>query len=583
MQSSPLYVRKDFAGPLKSVFTSEPNKVYQGIMQVKGSVISMIMASPLTHNLVIWGKAMPTMVSTMGWKNNLKNAGTMGLHAYFVGNTARSDHALMSELIGAGLVPVSGRGMNPDLPAIANGIKPGNSLSAKAVGAVLDMASPKAGEMGRKAVDQAGHFWHEQLLWDRVADMQAGMAVMMRASLMDKGIDQYTANRMASHFANRYAGMIPREAMSEGAHMLLNLSLFSKSFTMTNLGAYKDLINGLPGDVQAQIKLNATAVQRLLGRDEAQAAKAGNQALAIAQRATRSKAAMILALDIGAMTTIASLTQALVQGQTFQQISDDFKERLAKLGIKAKNDPLAIIGHPIDSLAALSQTADNPHGKEDRVRIGSDEQGNSYYARLPVGKVGEELKQYSSPGSALHLLHNKMSTFIKPLADIANNQDFSGHSVYKPSDNIAKQIASMASYWVKAQIPLEEMKSAAHLVSGTADKMDKAKLAGMATGLSVSKVAGGDAVAEMRWESHEHSVAVRDVLPEVQELVRRDKVDEARDVLEKAGATPQEIKTTLRKIENPDRISNQTMRNFNKRANDDQRERIDKLRERQGK
>lgn len=583
MQSSPLYVRKDFAGPLKAVFTSEPNKMYQALMELKGAVTSMIMISPLTHNLVIWGKAMPTMVSTMGWRNNLKNAGTLGLHAYFVGNSARGDHGMMNELIGAGLVPVSGRGMNPDIPAIANGIAPGRSLAAKAVGAVLDMASPKAGDIGRKAVDKAGEIWHEKLLWDRVADMQAGMAVMMRTSLMDKGLDQYTSNRIATHFANRYAGMIPKEAMSEGAHMLLNLSLFSKSFTVTNLGAYKDLIGGLPGDIQAQIKINATAVQRALGRDEAQAAKAGDAVLAQAQRSARAKGAMVLALDIGAMTTIASLTQALVQGQSFQQISDDFKERLKKLGIKGRNDPLAVIGHPIDSLASLSQTADNPHGKEDRVRIGVDEHGNSYYARLPVGKVGEELKQYASPGSALHLLHNKMSTFVKPLADIANNQDFTGHSVYQPGDNMAKQIASMASYWVKSQFPLEEMKSAVHLADGTADRMDKAKLLGMATGLSVSKVTGGDVVAEMRWQSHEHSVAIRDVLPQVQEAIRRGDDDKAEKIMEDAGATPQEIRSAIRKIENPDRISSQTMRNFNKRSTEEQSDRVQKLIDRQDK
>ena len=577
MQSSPLYVRKDFAGPLKSVFTSEPNKVYQTLMELKGAVTSMIMISPLTHNLVIWGKAMPTMVSTMGWKNNLKNAGTMGLHAYFVGNTARGDHALMSELIGAGLVPVSGRGMNPDLPSIANGIKPGRSLAAKAVGAVLDMVSPKAGDMGRKTVDKVGEVWHETLLWDRVADMQAGMAVMMRASLMDKGIAQYDANRIATHFANRYAGMIPREAMSEGAHMLLNMSLFSKSFTVTNLGAYKDFLGGLPGDVQSQIRLNAESVQRLLGRDEAQAAKAGNKALAAAQRQARAKGAMVLALDIGAMTTIASLAQAMVQGQSWQQISDDFKDRLKKLGIKAKNDPLSIIGHPIDSLASLSQTSDNPHGKEDRVRMGSDEQGNSYYMRLPVGKVGEELKQYSSPGSALHLLHNKMSTFVKPLADIANNQDFSGHSVYKPTDNMLKQVAAMASYWVKSQFPVEEMLSAGHLASGTADHMDKLKLLGMATGLSISKVKGGDAVAEMRWESHEHAVAVRDVLPQVQEALRRGEGDKARQIMVDAGASPQEIKSAIRKIQNPGRVTTQSRKNFNKHATDEQRTRMDRM------
>lgn len=580
MESSPLYVRKDFAGPLKAVFTKDPGAVYQGLMALKGGITSMIMVSPLTHNLVIWGKAMPTMISTMGWKNNLKNAGSLGLHAYFVGHTARADHALMGELVDAGLVPVSGRGMNQDVAAIANGIQPGRSMTARAAGAAFDLVSKNAGDNARKAVDAAGEFWHEKLLWDRVADMQAGMAVMMRTSLMDKGLDQRTASLVASHFANRYAGMIPAEAMSQLAHVTLNLSLFSKTFTMTNLGAYKDLIGGLPKDVQAQIRLRTFELQRALGKGEVEANDAANADLAKVQRIARAKAATVLVLDIAAMTSIASITQALWQGQSGQQIADDFKERLAKLGHKIKDDPMAIIGHPLDALSSLSQTSDNPYGREDRVRLGEDEHGNSYYGRLPVGKVGEELKQYSNLDSGLHLLHNKMSTFLRPIADLTAKEDFSGKRIINPHDNGLKQVAAFGAYWVKSQLPLEDLAALSHVARGDADTMDKLKLMGTATGLSVGKLSGGDAVAEMRHQNQEQAADLRDVLPDVREAIRRDDIDKARQLLEDAGQTPREIQSTIKRLDNPGKVSPQQLRKFNAHSTDDEREKLDRMRSR---
>lgn len=583
MESSPLYVRKDFAGPLKAVFTRDPGAVYQGLMALKGGITSMIMVSPLTHNLVIWGKAMPTMISTMGWKNNLKNAGSLGLHAYFVGHTARADHALMGELVDAGLVPVSGRGMNQDVAAIANGIQPGRSMTAKAAGAVLDLVSKNAGDNARKAVDTAGEFWHEKLLWDRVADMQAGMAVMMRTSLMDKGLDQRTASLVASHFANRYAGMIPAEAMSQAAHVTLNLSLFSKTFTMTNLGAYKDLIGGLPKDVQAQIRMRTFEIQRALGKGEVDANDAADKSLKTAQAITRKKAAAVLVLDIAAMTTVASLAQALWQGQNGQQITDDFNERLAKLGHKIKEDPTSIIpfiGHPIDMLSSLSQTSDNPYGREDRVRLGEDEQGNSYYGRLPVGKVGEELKQYSNMSTGMHLLHNKMSTFLRPIADLTANEDFSGKRVINPRDNILKQVAAFGAYWIKSQLPLEDLAALSHVARGDADTMDKLKLMGTATGLSVGKLSGGDAVAEIRHQNQEQAADLRDVLPDVREAIRRDDIDKARQLLEDAGQTPREIQSTIKRLDNPGKVSPQQLRKFNAHSTDTEREKLDRMRSR---
>jgi hypothetical protein len=661
MQPSPLFVHKDFAGPLRAVFSKEPNAIYRGFMELKSLSMNMIMLSPMTHNAVIWGKAMPSMITAMGWKHNLFNLATGGAYTYVVGRKYRQDHALMHELIEGGLVPMGGRGMNPDLPAVVDGLEPGRSVIAKvlgwAVGKVEPVTAPVARVAGkatdlvvgnagravaaggralgdnfagrvvaglgdavsktgrvvenmgtdrgmRENVDALGHFWHETLLWDRIGDMQAGMAVQLRNHFMDGGIDQYTATRIATFFANRYAGAIPQEAISAAAHAVMNVTLFSKSFTLTNAGAMKDPFVGLPKEVRAQIRMRAAEVQKALGKTDIEARDAADRLVHQAQSVTRNKATAILLVDFAAMAAVNSIMQAWLAGQSGQQFLDDLKARAKALKVKiladeedAKNSPflegigkrLASAGRGLESLHALSQTADNPHGKEDRARLGEDEAGNSYYLRLPVGKTVEEMKMYMNPSNALTLLNNKMSPQAKAMVEIMNNQDFNGRRVRVPSDNAIKQIGAMAGHFLKAQVPFDDAVALKHLMSGDKDQggkvhmfgrdlnMDEAKLLGMATGLSVSKVTGGDVVAEMRYQAREQQAKLHDVLPHVREALRRDDEDTAVKLLQDAGQSNGEIRNLLRTLSTPGRISPQSMRKFQQHADDEGRERLDRM------
>jgi hypothetical protein len=576
----PLFVHKDFLGPLRSVLKTESPLWYQHAMRLKGGITSMIMVSPLTHNMVIWGKAMPTMAVTMGWKNNAKNIATAGLNAYVVGYQTRQNHALMKELIGAGLVPVSGRGMSEDVQSIARGIEPGQSWTAQALGKVGDLAGK--GDAVRRGVDKAGEFWHETMLWNRVADMQAGMASMMRTSLMDKGFDQDTANRIAAHFANRYAGMVPQEAMSQGAHMMANLMLFSKSFNLTNMGSFKDATKGLPGDVQAQILRNVKASSMAAGMSDSEATQAARKMLGKAQATVRVKGGAVIAMDIAAMTFITSLVQALWQGQNGKQIAEDFKERTAALGRRIQEDPLKVAMQPLQALASLSQTADNAPGKEDRVRIGEDEKrGDSYYARLPVGKIGEELKNYMNFVSAMRMAHGKMSTFAKPFADLfGGNKDFQGQSIVDEHGNGFKQAAQFGAYWVKSQLPTEDIMSLVRVANGTADQMDKDKLLGTATGITVGRVAGGDAVAEMRDQARQTQASLSNALPGAKEAIRRGDIEGAEKLLIDAGQTPHEAQRILLSLQNPNMITNGKMKKFIQHASPEEIAKFQKMTQR---
>jgi hypothetical protein len=604
MDRAPLFVHKDFAGPLKAVFTGNHNAVYRAFMAMKGMSMSLIMISPMTHNAVIWGKAMPSLISSMGWKNNLKNIGTFGAYTYVTGHQLRKDHALFNDLVKGGLVPIGGRGMNPDIEAIGNGLKPGRSMAARALGAVLDVASTKAGDAARKGVDAVGHFWHETLLWDRIGDMQVGMAVQMRNHFMDHGIDQYTATRIATFFANRYAGAVPQEAMSQAAHAFGNVMLFSKSFTMTNLGAMKDPIVGLPGDVRAQIMEHFAALNRAMGKTDIEAMDAAGAVLKQAQAATRKKAAMILMADFGAMAIITTLMQAWLKGDDGDDFKRDLLERAHALGVKLdKENPLAFLGptwgkaglplalarHPFENLEMLSQTHDNPHGKQDRIRLGEDEHGNTYYMRLPVGKVVEEMKSYTNLSSASSLIDAKASPLVKGLAEAKANKEFNGKQVYDEDANLLVQGAQVMGHLLKSQVPFDDFVALKNLATDNQHKggkvrmlgmdldMDEAKLMGTATGLSVSKLTGGDAVAEMRYAAREQQAKLSNVMPDVKDAVMRGDTDKAQKLLIDAGQTPKEAGRLILTIMAPNRITAGRMRKFLEHASPEEVERMQKM------
>lgn len=217
-------------------------------MALKGKAMSVIMYSPAIHNIVEWSRALPAYP--------LKVASTW---IYWEGNRAKNDPTQMREAISAGLVPIGARFFNQDITSIMEepNIAPGRSLTAKVLGFVPGLFDARARDTVKRAIDRAGDVWHNTLLWDRIADLQMGLYVNMRRDLIRKGHDPLTASRVAAHFANRYAGALPIEAMSAAARKFANMLLFSRTFTLGNLGAMKDMLTGLPRDVQAQILRDA--------------------------------------------------------------------------------------------------------------------------------------------------------------------------------------------------------------------------------------------------------------------------------------------------------------------------------------
>lgn len=111
--------------------------------------------------------------------------------------------------------------------------------------------------------------------------------------------------------------------MSKAAQQTANLLLFSRSFTLGNLGAMKDMLTGVPRDVQSQILRDA-----------------GPDALGAANSYARRKAIAIVAMDIGLMYLGNSLMQSaasIVRGVDWKkdldkdgQLAADVKAAAAK-------------------------------------------------------------------------------------------------------------------------------------------------------------------------------------------------------------------------------------------------------------
>lgn len=181
--------------------------------------------------------------------------------------------------------------------------------------------------------------------------------------------------------------------MSHAAQQVANLALFSRSFTLGNLGAMKDMITGLPRDVQSQIL-----------RDT------GAEGLSAANAYARRKAIAIVAMDVGLMYLGNSLLQSaasIVRGVDWKKdldkdgkLSADVKaaaarelhgyaDRFQKAMQHIRENPTTLL-HPLDTLQSLTPMSQNEPGKQDRVLIGHASDGTAIYMRNPIGKIGEE-------------------------------------------------------------------------------------------------------------------------------------------------------------------------------------------------
>ena len=584
---TPIYIRKDFEGPLKAVLNVKHDltPVYNGLMELKSKSMGLIMMSPMIHNAVEYGRSVPMMLTGGGAVNAAKNVLTLGAYTYFVGNRAKQDASIMQEAIAHGLVPIGHRGIGVDLNGIADpaSMEVGRSWTAKALGYGVDAILGKsAGDKTRAGVDAAGKFWHETLLWNRIGDLQMGLYQTMKTSLINKGVDQYTANTLAAHFANRYAGALPQEAMSQGAREVLNLALFSRTFTTGNLGAMKDMLTGIPANRKAMIEMNAREVAASLGKD---GDKAGSDARSLAASLGRKKAIATFILDIGLMYVANSLVQNWFKrhngDETWKDQVAGYANRLGALKTKFLNDPLSVVTHPFNSISSISSTADNAAGREERIRVGNDSAGNTIYMRLPFGKIGEEFVNYTTPEGQMRMLQNKLSQFAKPTLQWVTNDMGVGQKLYDKNDPAYKQVGAIALNYVKAMFPGDMIGSAWDLATSNHPQwqrdQDKRKLIGPLVGVTYGMAKGGDAVQQEYQMERDFQDRRMRAMPKAMDALMDGKEDKAAEILASTGMTNREVNKALARMADPGLRDTAALRRIAERhATEEERARLDR-------
>ena len=527
-EASPIWISREFEGPLNAVLRTPTGPVVRAAMDIKAKMMGVIMYSPFMHNMVIFGKAFPADPVGM-----LKL-----IEPYRLGNTLRKDPAMMSEAINAGMVPIGARYFMQDIVGIAAGegldIAPGRSWTAQLLALIPGMFSKEAGDETKRAIDKLGDLTHNTLLWDRIADLQAGLYVHIRDGFIANGLDPLTAQRAAAHYANRYAGALPIEALSQTSSNFANLLLFSRSFTLGNIGAFKDLLAGLPSDVRAQIE-----------RDS------GPAMLEHAQGLTRRKAIGMFMME-KALQILSTMAAVGAMAWLFNHVYQN----------PAENEP----------------------EKQSRFLIRYQDDGTAIYGRLPLGKVAEDWGDWLTEPRQTFL--NKQSPYARLGYAIASGDAGFGRKLYDPQNNLkgaehdATNIAWLAMTGVA---PTEQIEGFRELAEGTAPDKTTAWMQAFlpVTGITISTGApGGPARGDLLRFNAEVQYQMQQQRTEIVEKIRSGDLQGARKQMTDIGLPPQLQNAEIRATLNPSaRMSAHQIRNFMLSAPADDRAKFEADRE----
>jgi hypothetical protein len=534
--------------------------------------MGLIMNSPLIHNAVEWGRALAAMPGKV-----------LTFKVYFDGYKARQPppgmvgaSPTMVEAVNGGMAPIGPRGFHQDIHAIMEepNMAPGRSWTAKVTAAIPGLFDKNAGDAVKRWVDKAGDFWHNTLLWDRVADLQAGLYVNFRDKYIAKGHDPQVAIRMAAHEANRFAGALPQEAMSNEARKFANLVLFSRSFTLGNLGVMKDMLNGMPRATLAQIERDIGATPEQLGHIKSEA---------------RRRAISVVMLDMGLMYAGNSLLQSglnVMKGdKTFDDEARGYADRLHGMMKNVGENPMSLL-QPLKLAEKLSSTSENEPGKHDRILIGHAKDGTAIYMRNPIGKIGEEFAGWAS--GPLDMIRRKLGTVARPAWQVLSNDKGFGRKVYDPNADTlggyVKNMGRIVAHFLTAQGPEGQIGAAADLATGQGDpKVAAAQALGPIAGVTFSRGApGGPAAGELYKASEEHQFKVNEALPDIRRMIQGGDEQGARQRMRELGIPPGLQNKYVRTTNNPQlRLSPRAVRDFNQYAPPEVRARFQRDLERQ--
>lgn len=554
MEQKPIYVAKEFEGPLKAVMAKTDGVIYSGMMLLKSKAMSALMFSPLTHNMVIYGRA-------VGYSPLKVGTGYM----YFRGHQLVKDTKLMRQAILDGMVPIgANRNSMIDVTDIAGNVKqlgkwgdPNESWISLAAQKTGNFLHAGWGDLAKSGMDQVGDVVHHTMLWKQVGALQAAIYKNEFDYRVTQGMSDEAAGAIAAHQANRFAGAMANENMSEYARKTANLALFSRSFTLGNVGALKDVLTGLPAGLQAKLMED-------IGSSE------GKKAIALA----RTQAGANFLKDTAFMLVMTAAVQSAIDKWKLGRSNDEIARGYADRWSNWKSE----MGHnPINVLRPdhLLPTHDNEPGKEERINMGMQPNGRNEYMRLPFGKVPEDWIGWMTQPDKI--LRNKLSPMLKGLWEASRNEDVFGHPVRDPQAAPFLKLAQWLEVVTEAQMPVDSAKRAYHAVKGDATDLDKLKLMGELTGFSIGQgYPGGPEAAVAADVNRKFQEEKQYILKDALEALKYGHTDEAIRIMQDAKMTPDEINAAILKAMNPKRgMTDGEITRFNKRANAEDQRRLE--------
>lgn len=530
----PLFISKRFEGPMRAVLRTESPNWIKAFNSFKAGVMQIVMPSPFIHLQVELGRAFPAV------------GGKMATWSFWSGaNQALNNPEIMERAIRAGYAPISGRGMTNDLPSIANSpwMRPGSSVPAKIARTIGDQWSTNTGNAIAHAIDVAGETWHQRLLWDQVAKLQMGIYLHKRSALIAQGLDPIAAEFASAHAANRFAGTLPHEAMSEFATRLGNLGLFSRTFSLGNLGVLKDAFLGLPRDVQSQMSRHL---------DELMTKKAVSASRRTAISAILLDVGLFYLLNAAAQTGFSYLNHlGAGEADPWGSVSREYDERLRHVMQKAGNNPIEALD-PFLYTELLPQSQNEP-SKSDRVLVGNQQDKTQVYARLPSGKIGEEFLGYGTHFA--EMVRRKLSTLAHPLLSLVMNDSGFGKKAYNPDPHglgeYVEVLGDVAKTFLSSQIPETQVSAMKDIVTGDDRSMlAVGKALGPMLGFTIGRGApgalGGPDFAYEQQVKKQFQFRLQKELPGYQKMVKAGDLDDAYAGMQKLGMTGKEITSKFR-------------------------------------
>lgn len=525
--SPKLHIHPDLEGPLKAVLASDDDGIIvKSLMALKSKAMGTIIgAFPPIHRSTVFFKTAVTYPMAM-FTGRLQAMGK---------SLRTSDGEAKYQAIRDGLRDVSRRGWVGSVDDLDS--KPrlddqvGKSWTAQMLGLGGRLAGMPAGkgkewqQAVKQAVDDAGHFWHSTIMWDKVANTQYGLYATVKSDLIKRGMSDGDAGKVAAQVANRFVGAIAREDMSKSARTVLNLFLFSRSFTMSNLGLYKDALgSGLPKAVAGQLDAADKSLANNFYRRKAAAAL------------TKDIAALVI-LNAGIQSAVAYFTKQ----QTGDQILAGYKRRLGKYVDAGMHNPL----HFLTGIQDLSPTSENEPEKEDYIYLGRNAQGTGMYLKNPFGKVGFDLQNWMT--HPIQELGRKESTLAGPVIHVLSNDKGYGRQIYSQQDPGLDEVMDVAKYLVAENTPSQLIKGGYDFATGKDRSVMNAAQSGLGTlGLFVSHGApGGPPEGFLYAAEKEHDFKKQQVMPDVRQAILSGNDQDAIKAMQQARMTGQEMKSAF--------------------------------------